>query len=37
LGRYDDWPDRVPITDAELDMSEAWLGDLFDELFGPGR
>ncbi|HTT99740.1 MAG TPA: hypothetical protein VMF58_16950 [Rhizomicrobium sp.] len=31
----DDWPDRVPITDAELDVFEAWFGDLFDELFGP--
>ena len=33
----DDWPDRVPITDAELDVFEAWFGDLFDELFGPCR
>ncbi len=33
----DDWPDRVPITDAELDMFEARFGDLFDELFGPRR
>jgi hypothetical protein len=33
----DDWPDTVPITDAELDVFEAWLGDLFDELFGPCR
>jgi len=31
----DDWPDPVPITDAELDVFEAWFGDLFDELFGP--
>jgi len=23
----------VPITDAELDVFEAWFGDLFDELF----
>jgi hypothetical protein len=30
----DDWPERVPITDAELDVFEAWFGDLFDELFG---
>ena len=30
----DDWSDRVPITDAELDVFEAWFGDLFDELFG---
>ena len=33
----DDWPDAVPITDAELDVFEAWFGDLFDELFGPHR
>jgi len=32
----DDWPDAVPITDAELGMFEAWFGDLFDELFGAG-
>jgi hypothetical protein len=29
----DDWPDEVPITEAELDVFEAWFGDLFDELF----
>jgi hypothetical protein len=33
----DDWPDPVPITGAELDVFEAWFGDLFDELFGPYR
>ena len=33
----DDWPNPVPITDAELDVFEAWFGDLFDELFGPHR
>jgi hypothetical protein len=32
----DDWPDPVPVTDAELDVFEAWFGDLFDELFEPG-
>jgi hypothetical protein len=31
----DDWPERVPVTEKELDMFEAWFGDLFDELFGP--
>jgi len=30
----DDWPKQVPITDAEVDVFEAWFGDLFDELFG---
>ncbi len=33
----DDWPDRVPLTDAEVDVFEAWFGDLFDEIFGPCR
>ena len=33
----DDWPARVPVTDAELDVFEAWFGDVFDELFGPSR
>jgi hypothetical protein len=28
----DDWPDEVPITDAEIEGFEAWFGDLFDEL-----
>jgi hypothetical protein len=32
-----DWPDRVPVTDAEVDVFEAWFGDLFDDLFGPCR
>jgi hypothetical protein len=31
----DDWPQRVPVTQAEGDVFEAWFGDLFDELFGP--
>lgn len=29
----DDWPEDVPVTNAELDVFEAWFGDLFDELF----
>lgn len=33
----DDWPEPVPITDAELDVFEAWFGDIFDELFEPHR
>jgi len=33
----DDWPARVPVTDAEIDVFEAWFGDLFDELLGPFR
>jgi hypothetical protein len=31
----DDWPERIPVTEAGLDVFEAWFGDLFDELFGP--
>jgi hypothetical protein len=33
----DDWPARVPVTEAQIDVFEAWFGDLFDELFGPSR
>jgi len=33
----DDWPERVPVTDAEVDVFEAWFGDVLDELFGPCR
>jgi hypothetical protein len=29
----DDWPDEVPITEAEIDVFEVWFGDLFDGLF----
>jgi len=29
----DDWPENVPVTEAEVDVFEAWFGDLFDELF----
>jgi hypothetical protein len=29
--------EHVPVTDAEVDVFEAWFGDLFDELFGPCR
>lgn len=30
----DDWPDPVPVTDAEIAVFEQWFGDFFDELFG---
>ena len=33
----DDWSEHVPVTEAEVDMFEAWFGDLFDELFGSRR
>ncbi len=26
----DDWPDPVPVTEAEIDVFERWFGDLFD-------
>jgi len=29
----DDWPDDVPVTETEIEVFEAWFGDLFDELF----
>jgi hypothetical protein len=32
----DDWPKDVPVTETEIDVFEAWFGDLFDELFGKG-
>ena len=32
----DDWPEDVPVTEAEIDVFEAWFGDLFDDLFGDG-
>lgn len=33
----DDWPDPLPVTEAELDVFEAWFGNVFDEIFGPCR
>ena len=30
----DDWPARVPVTEAEVALFEARFGDLFDSLFG---
>jgi hypothetical protein len=30
----DDWPDSVPVTEAELDLFEVHLGPLLDELLG---
>jgi hypothetical protein len=29
----DDWPEDVPVTEAEIEVFEAWFGDLFDGLF----
>lgn len=30
-----DWPEHVPVTEREVDVFEAWFGDILDELFGP--
>ena len=30
----DDWPDHVPITEAELDLFEVHFGPILDELLG---
>lgn len=30
----DDWPDRVPVTEAEIDVFERYFGDVLDRLFG---
>jgi hypothetical protein len=32
----DDWPEDVPVTEAEIAVFEAWFGELFAELFGDG-
>jgi hypothetical protein len=29
----DDWPADVTVTEAEIEVFEAWFADLFDELF----
>lgn len=31
----DDWPEAVPITEAEIDVFERWFGDLFDDQLIP--
>ncbi len=30
----DDWPERLRVTEAEVDIFERYFGDLLDELFG---
>jgi len=30
----DDWPEKVPITEAEIEIFERYFGDILDELFG---
>lgn len=29
----DDWPEHIPVSEAEVDLFERWFGDFFDELF----
>ena len=31
----DDWPEKVPITEEELQIFERYFGDVLDRLFGP--
>ena len=31
----DDWPEDVPVTEAEIEVFEAWFGDLFSCECGP--
>lgn len=35
LNVSDDWPDRVPVSEGELDLFEVHFGPLLDELLGP--
>lgn len=30
----DDWPEDVPVTEAEIDVFERYFGDVLDRLFG---
>ena len=32
----DDWPNDVPVAQSEIDVFEAWFGDLFENLFNDG-
>jgi hypothetical protein len=33
----DDWPDDIPVTEAEIQVFERWFGDVFDELLSPEK
>ena len=33
----DDWPEDIPVTEAEIDVFERWFGDVFDELLNPKK
>ncbi len=28
----DDWPEYIPVTEAEIAVFEAWFGDILEEL-----
>jgi hypothetical protein len=28
----DDWPEYIPVTEAEITVFEAWFGDILEEL-----
>jgi len=32
---FDDWPEKVPITEQELQIFERYFGHVLDRLFGP--
>lgn len=29
----DDWPETVPVTEAEIAVLQSWFGDILDRLF----
>lgn len=31
----DDWPEKVPVTEVEVDIFERYFGDVLDRLFDP--
>jgi hypothetical protein len=33
----DDWPDEIPVSVAELELYELYLGDKLDQIFGLGN
>ncbi|MBB2969549.1 hypothetical protein [Mesorhizobium sp. RMAD-H1] len=33
----DDWPEHIPVTEAEIQVFERWFSDVFDELLSPRR
>ncbi|MBS7701695.1 hypothetical protein [Chelatococcus asaccharovorans] len=33
----DDWPERVPVTEAEIDIFERYFGEVLDRLFSPNE